>query len=368
MGDGSEQAKKTNILIGTVLGGSWATVTKTFASWGTIVPRSKIELRHVRYIIAAAERGSFRRAAQDLGVEQSAISRRIRDVEEEIGAQLFRRHSAGVDLTEIGKQFLHQASPGARQIGSALESARSVAATGRHLRVGVFGPLTIGFLSELFSVFRRDRPRAKLRFSEAGSPELIAAVRRGQLDVGVVAEASPGRGYGMTHLWNEPVYLAMPESDPLAGQEAIRWGDLRDRQFVVTDLPTGHFAKQYLKRHLGAPPDELRIEQLSVTRESLMQIVAHGGGVTIAGSAHVRLGLSGITFRLIEDAMLRYGAVHSSGPLHGDLESFLSVANSLAMRDPAWFARQRLIRPEHRPELRAGRHRGARGRTPGRLQ
>ena len=46
------------------------------------MPRSKIELRHVRYIIAAAESGSFRRAAQDLGVEQSAISRRIRDVED----------------------------------------------------------------------------------------------------------------------------------------------------------------------------------------------------------------------------------------------------------------------------------------------
>ena len=66
----------------------------TFASWGTIVPRSKIELRHLRYIIAAAESGSFRRAAQDLGVEQSAISRRIRDVEDEIGAQLFRLASA----------------------------------------------------------------------------------------------------------------------------------------------------------------------------------------------------------------------------------------------------------------------------------
>lgn len=76
------------------------------------MPRSKIELRHVRYIIAAAESGSFRRAAQDLGVEQSAISRRIRDVEDEIGAQLFRRHPAGVDLTDIGKQFLNQAVSG----------------------------------------------------------------------------------------------------------------------------------------------------------------------------------------------------------------------------------------------------------------
>jgi DNA-binding transcriptional LysR family regulator len=332
------------------------------------VPRSKIELRHVRYIIAAAKSGSFRRAAQDLGVEQSAISRRIRDVEDEIGAQLFRRHSAGVDLTEIGEQFLHHAGPGAHQVNSALERARTTAAKGRHLRVGVFGPLTMGFLSELFGAFRRARPATRLRFSEAGSPELVAAVRRGQLDVGVVVEASPGRGYEVTDLWNEHVYLAMPDGDPLADQKTVQWRDLGKRHFVVTDLPTGYFAKDYLRRHLKAPHDALRIEQLSVTRESLMQIVAHGGGVTLAGSAHVRFGHSGITFRLIEDALLRYGAVHSSGGLQRDLERLLALAKSLSERDHAWFARQRLIRPEHRRGLSADRRRGARGRTPDRLQ
>lgn len=332
------------------------------------MPRSKIELRHVRYIIAAAKSGSFRRAAEDLGVEQSAVSRRIRDVEDEIGAQLFRRHSAGVDLTEIGKQFLHHASPGAHQINSALERARTTAAKVRHLRVGVFGPLTMGFLSELFGAFRRARPGTRLRFSEAGSSELVAAVRRGQLDVGVVVEASPGRGYEVTDLWNEHVYLAMPEGDPLGEQKTVRWRDLGNRHFVVTDLPTGHFAKDYLRRHLKAPHDALRIEQLSVTRESLMQIVAHGGGVTLAGSAHVRFGHSGITFRLIEDALLHYGAVHSSGSLQRDLERLLALAKSLSERDHAWFARQRLIRPEHRRGLGVGRHRGARGRTPDRLQ
>jgi DNA-binding transcriptional LysR family regulator len=332
------------------------------------VPRSKIELRHVRYIIAAAECGSFRRAAQDLGVEQSAISRRIRDVEDEIGAQLFCRHSAGVELTEIGKQFLNQVSRGARQIGSALDSARTIAATERHLRVGTFGPLTMGFLSELFCAFRRDRPDTRLRFSEASSPELVVAVRRGQLDVGIVAETSPGRGYTMIHLWNEPVYLAMPMSDPLADLRVVRWHDLRDRHFVVTDLPTGDFARAYLEQHLEGAPDDLHIEQLAVTRESLMQIVAYGGGVTIAGSAHVRLGLSGIAFRPIKDTMLRYGAVYSSGSLQRDIEHLLVLAKSLSERDLAWFVQQSLIRPEHQRELCVDRFRGARGRTPDRLQ
>lgn len=332
------------------------------------MPERRIELRHVRYIMAAANSGSFRRAAQDLGVHQSAISRRIRDVEDEIGSQLFRRHSGGVDLTEIGRQFLQESSQAAHQIGLAVDRARNDAAQGRHLRVGVFGPLTMGFLSELFGAFRRDRPGTQLCFIEASTPELIAAVRRGQLDVGVVAEASPGRGCAMTNLWCEPVYLAMPEGDPLADRKVVRWCDLRDRHFVVTDLPTGDFAKVYLERQLQIPCNAARVEQLSVTRESLMQIVAQGGGVTIACSAHVRFGLSGITFCRIEDAMLRYGAIHSSGSTHKDLARLLALAKSFSERDDAWFARQRLMRPEHRRVPHVDSHRGAHGRTPDRLQ
>lgn len=330
--------------------------------------RSRIELNHVRYISAAAERGSFRRAASVLGVEQSVVSRRIRDVEDEIGAPLFNRHPAGVVLTEVGRVFLDRAGVGVRQINDALEIAKSLSSTAQSLRIGVFGPLTMGFLAELFGAFRRDRPGTRLRFSEGSTPELIAAVRRGQLDVSVVAEAPPGRGYAITHLWDEPVYLAMPEGDPLADRKAVRWCDLRDRHFVVTDLPTGDFARAYLERQLRAPRNALRVEQLSLTRESLMLIVAHGGGVTIAGSAHVRFGLSGITFRRIEDAMLRYGAIHSSGSLHRDLDHLLTLAKSLSDRDPAWFARQRLIRPEHRRVPHVDCHRGARGRNPDRLQ
>jgi DNA-binding transcriptional LysR family regulator len=330
--------------------------------------QERIGLRHVHYIIAVADSGSFRRAAQALGVQPSAISRRIRDVEDEIGSQLFRRHSSGVDLTEIGKQFLDKAAVGAQQISSAIEKARTLSGSERYLRVGLFGPLTMGFLSELFGSFRRDRPSTRLRFSEASSSELIAAVRRGQLDVGIVAEVSPDHGYAITNLWAEPVYLAMPDEDPLADKKALRWADLRDRHFLVTDLPTGNFAKDYLMRHLQTSGADSRIEQLSVTRESLMQIVAYGGGVTIAGSAYVRFSHRGITFRLIEDAMLRYGAVHSSGHLQRDLERLLALAKSLSSREQAWFARQRLIRPEQRRGPCVDRRHGARGRTPDRLQ
>ncbi|NJO32362.1 MAG: LysR family transcriptional regulator [Rhodospirillales bacterium] len=294
-----------------------------------------------------AESGSIRRAAKQIGVEQSAISRRIRYVENELGAQLFQRHSTGVSLTDIGTHLLDQIRLGTDQLAFALESARTRAEAEHHLKIGVCGPLSMGVLPELFRAFRQARPRTGLRFSEAGSLELIAAVRRGQIDVGIVCEASPSRGCVLQPLWSEQVYLVIPECDPLADREVIRWRDLGSRQFVVTDLPTGHFAKAYLRQHLRISKGALQVDQLNVTRESIMQIVAHGGGITIAGSAHARLGIPGVAFRLIQGAMLRYAAVYSGGCgyIRKDVQRLMALVKAVSEKDHTWFSRRHLIRP-----------------------
>ena len=64
-----------------------------------------MELRHLRYFVAAAEHGSFRKAASALGIRESAVSRRIRDLEDHLGASLFQRHNGGVILTLAGQRF-----------------------------------------------------------------------------------------------------------------------------------------------------------------------------------------------------------------------------------------------------------------------
>ncbi|MCF7728414.1 LysR family transcriptional regulator [Sulfitobacter sp. M22] len=82
-----------------------------------------IELRHLRYVAAAAEHGSFRQAALAEGVRVSAISRRIRDLEDDVGATLFIRHSAGVRLTQAGQHFVSRKRHALRQIDIATQEA-----------------------------------------------------------------------------------------------------------------------------------------------------------------------------------------------------------------------------------------------------
>lgn len=87
-----------------------------------------IEFRHLRYFVAAAEHGSFRKAGVALKIQESAISRRIRDLEDELGASLFHRHYGGVSLTQAGQRFLGRARKVLRQIK---DGASDVGAIGR---------------------------------------------------------------------------------------------------------------------------------------------------------------------------------------------------------------------------------------------
>lgn len=79
-----------------------------------------VEFRHLRYVVAASDCGSFREAGAALGVRESAISRRIRDLEDQVGASLFNRHSGGVRLTLADQKFLRRARKALRQMGDGL--------------------------------------------------------------------------------------------------------------------------------------------------------------------------------------------------------------------------------------------------------
>lgn len=85
-----------------------------------------IELRHPRYFTAAVQYGIFRKAIEALGVEQSAISRRIRDLEFYIGAQLYQRSNAGVHLTIAGERFLRRARRALRHIEEDIGDANAI--------------------------------------------------------------------------------------------------------------------------------------------------------------------------------------------------------------------------------------------------
>ncbi|MDO5641121.1 MAG: LysR family transcriptional regulator [Paracoccus sp. (in: a-proteobacteria)] len=149
---------------------------KDVAKW----PES-IELRHFRYFVAAAEHGSFRKAGAALGLSQSAVSRCIADLEDQIGASLFHRHTWGVSQTYAGQRFLLRARHVIRSVG---EGAHDVAAAGRseegRIRIGIYSSIASGFLSDLLANHGKRYAKVRIKMLDGNPVEHVAAIR--QLD------------------------------------------------------------------------------------------------------------------------------------------------------------------------------------------
>ena len=133
-----------------------------------------IELRQIRYFLAAVEHGSFRKAALALGIHESAaVSRRIRDLEDDLGASLFQRHHGGVLLAQAGTQFVRHARNAVRQIG---QGAKNVATIGRsehgRIKIGIYSSLASGFLAESLRAYDRCHAQVRIEFID-GDPTSV---------------------------------------------------------------------------------------------------------------------------------------------------------------------------------------------------
>jgi hypothetical protein len=137
--------------------------------------RIMVGLRQLGYFLAAVEHGSFRKAASNLGVQESTISRRIRD----LGASLFIRYNGGVRLTVAGQKYVRHARKALRQIGL---SAKDVTAIGRsevgRIRIGILSAMASGFLFELLRSFDRQHAAVQIEFVDAEPADHIAEFRK----------------------------------------------------------------------------------------------------------------------------------------------------------------------------------------------
>ncbi|GLK70633.1 LysR family transcriptional regulator [Ancylobacter dichloromethanicus] len=290
-----------------------------------------IELRQLRYFVAAAEFGSFRKAGAALDIQESAISRRVRDLEDRLGASLFQRHSGGVRLTHAGKRFLQRARIALRQIDY---GTRDVAAIGRSddgsVKVGIFSSLASGFLFELLRAYDKDHPDILVELIDGNPAEHIAAVRQFQLDIAFITGKTEWRDCQTEHLWSEGVFAVLPSEHPLIAKEVIHWRDLAGENFIVSDAAPGPEIQDYLVQRLadlGHHPD---IQLQYVGRDILLSMVAVGRGLTLTSEATTGAQIPGIAYRPIADEVLPFSAVWSPRNDNPACRRLLSLARAMS--------------------------------------
>lgn len=239
------------------------------------------DLRPVRYVLAAAEHMSIRRAAEALEVEPSTVSRAIRDFEDRLGVGLFERGPFGVRITNAGRQFLRQTAPGFQIINHAIQDA---GAAGRVetgiLLMGVVTTLAGGFLRELVSRYEAAHPGVWVDIRDGGRPEHIQNIRSHKLDVGFFTGNGEVKGCDTIQLWDERVHIAMPRSHPLSGENKIDWHQLRDDLFIVSRFGPGPEIRDYIIRRISDYSTYPMIDYRDAQQETLMHMVAMGKGIT----------------------------------------------------------------------------------------
>jgi len=193
-----------------------------------------MELRHLRYFIAVAETGSLTVAAERrLFTSQPSLSRQIRDLEEEVGADLFSRSARGVELTAAGKAFLDHARLALSQVDAAGEAARRAAQPSKPVfALGFLTGQEMTWLPRAMQVLREELPKVDLTVSSHYSPDLADALARGKLDLAFL-RAEPGFDLDYRVVNREKLIVLMPSDHALTERATIRPEDFAGEPFIM---------------------------------------------------------------------------------------------------------------------------------------
>ena len=263
-----------------------------------------MELRHLRYFVAAGEAENFRRAAQHLHVAQPALSRQIKDLEAELGLELFERLLRGVKLSEAGKVFLAEAKRILASVDAATEHARRVAR-------GKIGTIRVAFsevaawhgvVPETIRVFCAANPDVELVPLPMQSSAQVDALHQGHIDVGFVyAQQNQHADFHYHSVAKENVMLALQATHRLAVKRVIRLTDLRDEALIWTSRDANPTFYDQLKERCLAGGLAPGIVQEVSTGASALSLVAVGMGSGMVTSAMRWVSPSGIVLRPIKD-------------------------------------------------------------------
>lgn len=246
-----------------------------------------MELRHLRYFVAVAEEENVTRAASRLHVSQPALSRQIRDLEEEIGFLLLERSAKSVRLTEAGRTFLDEARKVLQAADNAVKTARAKAAGAQgEVHVGYAPSLTIQILPRALRRFQAQFPRVRVRLHDLSTEEIVKQLHTGKLQLALTVQPSRKmlRGLRFREIDAYPMRMAIPPGHRLFRARAVKVSELAREPLIAytrADYPEYHDTLNTLFK-LGKTKPVIAEEHDSVT--SLIAAVEAGRGIALLPS------------------------------------------------------------------------------------
>lgn len=247
-----------------------------------------MELRHLRCFLAVAEELHFARAAEKLHIEQSPLSRTVKELEEELGVQLFIRTSRSTRLTLAGRLFLKHVPRVFTALEQARESVKS-AANGFHgqLRIALSDGITPSRLPALLARCREEDPEMEIRLFEVSLAQQLKGLHDDLYDTGFSMADEVGDGIIVEPAWEEELMVAVPARHPALAYKRIPLEEVLRYPLVLGDPAVCEGHARQIDRILRKQEKEPLVVQHVATFDVMMALVSAGLALGLAGTAHI---------------------------------------------------------------------------------
>jgi len=244
------------------------------------MPDHVLDLRSFQYAMLAAQHGSFRRAAAELNVQQSTISKGVRSLEYRLGAKLFERHSAGIRPTPAGDRFLEDARIGFEQLQRAMRRVGALQ-RGEEGELVVRASMPLNLLGDVLDRFRVKFEGVAVEVVEATCSASCGAVLRREADLAFVGRVPAGGAARSLHLGEARMIVALHKDHPHAGDRVLTIDDLGREQIILPMRGIGPVLVEHLKRRIEKAGGSANIQLHDVGACNLVNMVMRGFGVTV---------------------------------------------------------------------------------------
>lgn len=287
-----------------------------------------MELRHLRYFVAVAEEMNIHRAAERLHISQPPLSLSIKQLEEEIGAELFTREGRGIQITRAGQIYLTHARKILADTEVANEQARQShhGITG-HLRIGFVSSSITGILQQTVATFKKKFPGISLDIRQSTNSTIPRQLIEKDIDVGILRLPEYlSDALSIKEVSKEGWCVALPEGHALAKQASVSIKDLKEERLIFYprwNSPAGYDDVMAMFREKDIEPF---IYQEATEQMTIAGLVGSGMGIGVVPECMSRIKIPGVVHRSIKGTKNRTGFAFVTRP-DADLvvENFLKT-------------------------------------------
>lgn len=242
-----------------------------------------ITFRQLRAFLAVANLGGFTRAADRIGLSQSATSITVRELEDELGVRLLDRTTRQVRLTDAGAMLAATGTRLMSELDACLHEIHDIGAQRKGRVLVACVPSVASSLMPAWLLAAQQRlPNVQVVLYDDAATEVIRRVQLGEIEIGIAGGVEPAPGLHYCALRSDPMHLVCPRDHPLARKRVVRWSDLAGQKVVMLGSTSG--SHEMIRQHLEKQKIAVEIVLELAQPNSVLSMVDAGMGLSIMPS------------------------------------------------------------------------------------